>query len=148
MTSTENPTKWHLRDNWAPVLDELTETDLRVEGTIPPELLGTYLRTGPNPASGQSDHWFFGDGMVHGIRLANGKAEWYRNRFVQTPNIADPIADPMAGMGDLTRGRATRTSCRTTVSCSASRKGIGRGGSTTSSTRSASRTTEASSRVR
>ena len=104
MTTTENPTKWHLRDNWAPVLDELTELNLRVEGTIPPELLGTYLRTGPNPASGYADHWFFGDGMVHGIRIADGKAEWYRNRFVQTPNISDPRADPMAGMGDLSRG--------------------------------------------
>ncbi|MGB8857806.1 MAG: carotenoid oxygenase family protein [Ilumatobacteraceae bacterium] len=106
MTTTENPTKWHLRGNWAPVLDELTVPDLRVTGAIPPELQGTYLRTGPNPASGSSDHWFFGDGMVHGIRLANGKAEWYRNRFVQTPNISDPLDDPMAGMADLTRGTA------------------------------------------
>ena len=95
---------WHLRNNWAPVLDELTETELRVEGTIPTELTGTYVRTGPNPASGKSDHWFFGDGMLHGVRIANGKAEWYRNRFIQTPNIADPLDDPMAGMGDLTRG--------------------------------------------
>ncbi len=104
MTVTENPTKWHLRGNWAPVLDELTEMNLRVEGTIPAELQGVYVRTGPNPASGRSDHWFFGDGMVHGIRLANGKAEWYRNRFVQTPNISDPTDDPMAGFGDLMRG--------------------------------------------
>jgi carotenoid cleavage dioxygenase-like enzyme len=78
--------------------------DLRVEGTIPSELQGVYVRTGPNPASGRSDHWFFGDGMVHGIRLANGKAEWYRNRFIQTPNISDPLDDPMAAMGDLSRG--------------------------------------------
>ena len=105
MTTTERATMWHLRDNWAPVLDELTETNLRVDGAIPPELVGVYMRTGPNPASGTSDHWFFGDGMVHGIRLANGKAEWYRNRFVQTPNITDPIeGGPMAAMGDLTRG--------------------------------------------
>ena len=104
MTVTEQPTKWHLRGNWAPVLDELTSMNLRVEGTIPTELQGVYVRTGPNPASGRSDHWFFGDGMVHGIRLANGKAEWYRNRFVQTPNISDPIDDPMAAMGDLSRG--------------------------------------------
>ncbi|MFM2073292.1 MAG: hypothetical protein RLZZ623_3556 [Actinomycetota bacterium] len=108
MTTTENPTatptKWHLRDNWAPVLDELTDTHLRVEGIIPAELRGVYLRTGPNPASGTSAHWFFGDGMVHGVRLADGKAEWYRNRFIQTPNIADPVADPMSTMGDLTRG--------------------------------------------
>ena len=43
---------WHLRNNWAPVLDERTDRDLRVEGAIPPELTGTYVRTGPNPASG------------------------------------------------------------------------------------------------
>ena len=105
MTTIDTPTKWHLRDNWAPVLDEMTDVNLRVEGTIPPELEGVYVRTGPNPASGKSDHWFFGDGMVHGIRLANGKAEWYRNRFIQTPNITDPIdSDPMASMGDLSRG--------------------------------------------
>lgn len=111
--TTEAPTRtistdlpWHLRDNWAPVLDELTETGLRVDGTIPPELTGTYVRTGPNPASGTSKHWFFGDGMLHGIRLANGRAEWYRNRFVRTPNITDPLEDPSDGMGDLRRGTA------------------------------------------
>ena len=32
MTVTEQPTKWHLRGNWAPVLDELTEMNLRVAG--------------------------------------------------------------------------------------------------------------------
>jgi carotenoid cleavage dioxygenase-like enzyme len=106
MTTIDNPLKWHLRGNWAPVLDERTDFDLRVDGVIPPQLQGTYMRTGPNPSSGSSDHWFFGDGMVHGIRLANGKAEWYRNRFVQTPNISDPLADPMAGMLDLSRGTA------------------------------------------
>jgi carotenoid cleavage dioxygenase-like enzyme len=104
MTTVDTPAKWHLRDNWAPVLDELTETTLRVEGAIPPELAGLYVRTGPNPSTGTSKHWFFGDGMVHGIRLANGKAEWYRNRFIQTPNLADPLEDPMKAVGDLTRG--------------------------------------------
>ena len=98
---------WHLRNNWAPVLDERTDTELRVEGTIPDVLQGTYVRTGPNPASGKSDHWFFGDGMVHGVRIAGGKAEWYRNRFVQTPNVTDPDSgDMMTNMADLTRGTA------------------------------------------
>ena len=107
MTATETDLPWHLRGNWAPVLDEITATDLRVDGTIPDVLDGTYIRTGPNPASGRSDHWFFGDGMVHGVRLSGGKAEWYRNRFVQTPNITDPgDGDPMASMGDLSRGTA------------------------------------------
>ena len=31
--------------------------------------------------------------MVHGIRLRDGKAEWYRNRYVQTPFIANPSTD-------------------------------------------------------
>ena len=96
---------WHLRDNWAPVLDERTDFDLRVEGTIPPELAGTYMRTGPNPLSGRSDHWFFGDGMVHGVRIAGGKAEWYRNRFVADARTSpNPAGDAMSNMGDLTRG--------------------------------------------
>ena len=103
-TTVSTALPWHLRGNWAPVLDERTDTDLRVDGTIPEQLQGTYFRTGPNPASGNSAHWFFGDGMVHGVRLANGRAEWYRNRFVRTPNVTDPLADPMSGLGDLARG--------------------------------------------
>jgi len=27
-------------------------------------------------------HWFSGDGMVHGICIRDGKAVWYRNRYV------------------------------------------------------------------
>ncbi|MEM7285701.1 MAG: carotenoid oxygenase family protein [Actinomycetota bacterium] len=105
MTATE-PAPWHLRGNWAPVRDELTDTALRVDGTIPTELEGVYIRTGPNPSTGSSPHWFFGDGMVHGVRLSGDSAQWYRNRFVQTPNITDPLGDPMASVGDLTRGTA------------------------------------------
>lgn len=99
------PAPWHLRGNWAPVHNERTDTSLRVEGAIPPQLEGVFVRTGPNPASGSSDHWFFGDGMVHGVRLAGGKAEWYRNRQIQTLEVTDPLDDPMSGMGDLARGK-------------------------------------------
>ena len=104
MAMVDDATKWHLRGNWAPVLDELTDMQLRVEGTIPAELQGVYLRTGPNPSTGASPHWFFGDGMVHGVRLAGGKAQWYRNRFIETPNITDPLPDAFGGIGDLLRG--------------------------------------------
>ncbi len=38
------------RGNYAPVPDELTETHLIVEGAIPPDLDGWYLRNGPQPA--------------------------------------------------------------------------------------------------
>jgi carotenoid cleavage dioxygenase-like enzyme len=91
----------HLRGNGRPVTEERTLTDLKVTGHIPAGLDGRYIRTGPNPLSGTSAHPFFGDGMVHGMRLRDGKAEWYKNRYVQTPFITNPsvdILDPMVMM--------------------------------------------------
>jgi carotenoid cleavage dioxygenase-like enzyme len=73
-----------LRGNFAPVMEEVTAFDLSVEGAIPPQLRGLYVRNGPNPKSGESVHWFVGDGMVHGVRLEDGKAKWFRNRWVRT----------------------------------------------------------------
>ena len=55
-----------------------------MQGAIPPELSGLYVRNGSNPASGDSPHWFFGDGMVHAVRLGGGRATMYTNRYVQT----------------------------------------------------------------
>ena len=98
----------HLRGNGAPVFEERTITDLKVTGTIPVELDGRYLRNGANPTTGMSDHPFFGDGMIHGVRLRDGKAEWYRNRYVQTPFIANPaldILDPSVTL-DMTCSKA------------------------------------------
>ena len=31
--------------------------------------------------------------MLHGVRVRDGRAEWYRNRYVQTPFIANPSTD-------------------------------------------------------
>jgi carotenoid cleavage dioxygenase-like enzyme len=76
--------------NYAPVHDELTAFDLQVEGSIPADLNGWYLRNGPNPRAG-AGHWCVGDGMVHGIRLENGRAAWYRNRWVRTESFEHPI---------------------------------------------------------
>jgi carotenoid cleavage dioxygenase len=81
MTMTLPP---YLLGNYAPVADELTTYDLPVTGTIPPELTGWYLRNGPNPHEANTGHWFLGEGMVHGVRLENGKAKGYRNRWVRT----------------------------------------------------------------
>ena len=89
---------WHLRGNWVPVQDELTVSDLEVEGEIPRELNGNYIRNGMNPRSGWSDHWFFGNGMVHGLELADGKAT-YRNRFVRTPYYENDL-DIFGAMAD------------------------------------------------
>ncbi len=77
----------HLKDNFAPVTDEVTVTDLAVEGVIPPFLDGLYVRNGPNPRDANSAHWFTGDGMLHGVRLKDGKAAWYRNRYIRTRQL-------------------------------------------------------------
>ncbi len=67
-----------------PMPAELTLQDLPVTGMIPPGLNGRYLKMGANPAGAHlaGHHWFLGDGMVHGIALRNGRAEWYRNRWI------------------------------------------------------------------
>ena len=88
----------YLADEFAPVQQEYTLTDLAVTGTIPDYLDGRYLRNGPNPI-GEVDpelyHWFTGDGMVHGIRIRDGKAEWYRNRWVRGPLAAKALGEPI-----------------------------------------------------
>lgn len=87
MTATEqhlDTTPWFLKGNYAPVMDEITAHDLPVTGSIPTALSGRYLRNGSNPQTGTAGHWFFGDGMIHGVRLREGRAEWYRNRYVRT----------------------------------------------------------------
>jgi carotenoid cleavage dioxygenase len=72
----------------APVSDEvsLSQGDITVEGEIPQELNGTLVRNGPNPRSGRFSggsmlDWWVGDGMVHGLRIAEGQVRWYRNRW-------------------------------------------------------------------
>ncbi|MFI8961818.1 carotenoid oxygenase family protein [Streptomyces sp. NPDC053493] len=97
----------HLAGNYAPVTEELTALDLTVTGALPRELTGWYLRNGPNPADAASAHWFFGDGMVHGVRLEGGRAVSYRNRWVRTTRFTDG-ARPYDEQGrrDLTAGPA------------------------------------------
>jgi carotenoid cleavage dioxygenase len=90
MAAAETEVPFHLRGNYAPVEQELTAFDLPVTGAIPRELSGLYLRNGPNPKRGTSPHWFAGDGMVHGVRIENGRAAWYRNRWVRTKLLANP----------------------------------------------------------
>ncbi|MBH5338091.1 carotenoid oxygenase family protein [Streptomyces pactum] len=80
--------KPYLTGHYTPVPDEITASELAVEGTLPPELTGRLVRNGHNPRPGITPaHWFRGSGMVHGIRLRDGRAEWYRNRWVRTPAL-------------------------------------------------------------
>ena len=86
----------YLEGNFAPVTEEVTATDLPITGSIPTELEGRFVRNGPNPRTipdSEKHHWFLGEGMVHGIRLGGGKAQWYRNRYV-APTDRDDIFGP------------------------------------------------------
>lgn len=104
MTDTaETKTPFHLRGNYAPVMEEVTAFDLAVQGVIPAELSGRYLRNGANPKSGWSPHWFAGDGMIHGIELRDGKAQWYRNRWVQTRSLNEPKIRMIGDDGSVDR---------------------------------------------
>ena len=80
----------------APMTKELTIEDLPVTGTIPAALDGRYLRMGPNPMAADPAHyhWFAGDGMIHGIRIENGRALWYRNRWVRSEAVTKALGEP------------------------------------------------------
>ena len=86
----------------------MTATDLAVTGHIPDFLDGRYLRNGPNPVAEVDPatyHWFTGDGMVHGVALRDGKAGWYRNRWVRSRGVcARPSASRAAGTRNLRAG--------------------------------------------
>lgn len=71
---------------YAPVSEELVVDDLQIiDGEIPKDLNGVYLRNGPNPLREPKGnyHMFDGDGMVHAAEFRNGKVT-YRNKWVHT----------------------------------------------------------------
>jgi carotenoid cleavage dioxygenase-like enzyme len=92
----------YLSGNFGPVEKEVTATDLEVTGEIPAELAGRLLRIGPNPVAPDPEnyHWFIGNGMAHGIRLRDGKAEWYRNRYVRDDTVAEKKGWPQTPRPD------------------------------------------------
>ena len=101
---TEKKLHWHLIGNWAPVKEEITEHNLVIKGEVPRDLNGLFVRNGMNPVSGYSDHWFFGNGMLHGIYLENGKAS-YKNRYVKTPYYENDL-NVISSFGDLSASPA------------------------------------------
>jgi carotenoid cleavage dioxygenase len=92
-SSGANP---YLAGNYAPVSDEISATELPMSGRLPEALSGRYFRTGPNPHGTPAEpyHWFLGEGMIHGVRIRDGRAEWYRNRWVRTDPVADALGEP------------------------------------------------------
>lgn len=75
----------YLNDAWAPVCKEWDDDACVVEGQIPHDLDGVYLRNTENPVHQPLGkyHPFDGDGMLCAMRFHNGRAA-FRNRFVRT----------------------------------------------------------------
>lgn len=92
-----------------PVDDELTHADIVIEGQLPADLQGLYLRNGTNSPFDRTDsrrHMFNGAGMIHQIYINNGTAS-YSNRYIKTPRY---LAEREAGrelyieFGDIAGG--------------------------------------------
>ncbi|OTG66812.1 carotenoid oxygenase [Acinetobacter silvestris] len=76
----------YLEGVFAPVT-EVEQFDLNVYGEIPPQLNGMLLRIGPNPihvGNPSLYHWFVGDGMLHVLRIENGRAISFKSCFIET----------------------------------------------------------------
>jgi carotenoid cleavage dioxygenase-like enzyme len=93
MTSTlhvvDTATEPFLSGRFAPIHDEIDAAHLAVDGTIPTDLQGAYLRNGPNPEFtplGSYHYPLEGDGMIHGVWIEDGTAR-YANRWVRTNGL-------------------------------------------------------------
>lgn len=76
----------YLSGAWTPCHEEVDCDELDIiEGEIPAEIDGIYLRNTENPVHQPLGryHPFDGDGMVHQVSITNGKAS-YRNRFIRS----------------------------------------------------------------
>lgn len=106
---------------WRPQTTEWDADDLTaVEGEIPHDLDGVYLRNTENPLHPalKTYHPFDGDGMLHVVGFRDGKA-FYRNRFIRTdgflaeneageplwPGLAEPVSLARRDDGWGARGR-------------------------------------------
>ena len=80
---------------WHPQNTEWRATDMVVEGDIPDDLDGVYLRNTENPLhpAMKRYHPFDGDGMLHAIGFRDGRA-FYSNKFVRTDAM---LAEQQAG---------------------------------------------------
>ncbi|GMI73913.1 carotenoid cleavage dioxygenase 1, CAROTENOID CLEAVAGE DIOXYGENASE 1 [Hibiscus trionum] len=79
----------YLSGNFAPAPTETPPTqNLPVKGHLPECLNGEFVRVGPNPKFPPvaAYHWFDGDGMIHGMRIKDGKAT-YVSRYVKTSKL-------------------------------------------------------------
>jgi carotenoid cleavage dioxygenase len=80
----------HLSGRFAPVHREITSSDIEVEGAVPSDLVGAYVRNGPNPRFTPLGSYLYpmeGDGMLHGVWFGADGGLRYRNRWVRTAGM-------------------------------------------------------------
>ena len=102
LTLVDPATNPHLSGRFAPVHREIDAEVTTVDGEVPDDLIGAYLRNGPNPKFpplGSYTYPMEGDGMLHGLWFEPGHVR-YRNRWVTTNGLA---AEERAGRGPLRR---------------------------------------------
>jgi carotenoid cleavage dioxygenase len=115
-----NATNPYLLGPYGPVRRELEARDLPVEGEIPADLAGLYVRNGPNPTRSPTGlhHWFDGEGMLHAIWFENGTAR-YRNAWPRGADFANTAAKGIFHPADRTRpaNRVYKDTANTDVIC-------------------------------
>src|SRR3954451_20597265 len=82
---------------WRPNLREWDALDCPVEGTLPDDLRGVYLRNTENPLHPSIGlyHPFDGDGLIHQLYFGDVRAD-YRSRFVRTEGFLSEQAVAMS----------------------------------------------------
>ncbi len=80
---------------WRPQRTEWDAEPVLVEGAVPTDLDGMYIRNTENPlrAPIRDYHPFDGDGMLHLIEFRDGRAA-YRNRFIRTDGLLAEADSP------------------------------------------------------
>ena len=80
----------HLSGRFTPVHRQIDAVVTEIDGEVPADLVGAYLRNGPNPKFpplGSYTYPMEGDGMLHGLWFEPGGVR-YRNRWVTTNGLA------------------------------------------------------------
>lgn len=97
--SAGRPVSPFLLGAFAPVYWESTVPRLKIHGRLPAALDGLFTQIGPNPVRPPRHtdvgryQWFRQDGMVSGIRLRGGQAEWFRNRWIRSTPVTRTLGE-------------------------------------------------------
>ncbi|MEP1386117.1 MAG: carotenoid oxygenase family protein [Paraglaciecola sp.] len=76
---------------FANVESDYENTELRIEGALPKDLQGQFVRNGPakhERANERYQHWFEGDGMLHKFTIEDNKIK-HTGKFIRTPKFIE-----------------------------------------------------------